>query len=226
LRLQEDKRSLRKCASNEVRDIARLSSRAVETVVSVRQSPIRVHNVAMLIVLVQSPAMLATTIIALGLLNYWMGLAALRAESRQGIFERTVAPTRGSRSAKAQMALPFVTAAPVAAVVLLLDHLSREALGGGYLVMQLAALIGNLEGLLRSHGLLLPGAAEGRVVLSAQYRYLSAAAQTVAFAVFAEIVAFLFKSLAFATGGALLLAASVGWYRRARQASESSGAIK
>ena len=63
-------------------------------------------------------------------------------------------------------------------------------------------------------------------LFSAQYWYLSVAAQTVAFAVFAEIVAFLFKSLAFATGGALLLAASVGWYRRARQASESSRAIK
>lgn len=98
-----------------------------------------------------------------------------------------------------------------------LDRLGRESLGGGYLVMQLATLIGSLEGLMRLRGLLLPGAAEGRVVFSASYRYRSAEAQTVAFAVFAEIVAVLFRSLAFAAGGAFLFATGVGWYRRANR---------
>ena len=61
------------------------------------------------------------------------------------------------------------------------------------------------------------GAAECRVVLSTQYRYRSAAAHAVAFALLAEIVALLFKSLAFGVGGSFLLATGVGWYRRARQ---------
>jgi hypothetical protein len=176
------------------------------------------------IVLVQSPSLLATSIIALAVLNYWVGVALMRTDSRQTFFERTVvASTKRPRSIKAQMALPFVTAAPVAALVLVLDPLSREALGGGYLVMQLVALIGILERLMQTHALLRPGAAEGRVVLSAEYMYRSTAVRSVAFAVFAEIVACLFSSLAFAFGGTLLLASGVGWYRRARQASASSG---
>ena len=76
---------------------------------------------------------------------------------------------------------------------------------------------------MRSRALLLAGAAKGRVVLSTQYRYRSAAAHAVAFAVLAEIVALLFKSLAFAVGGAFLLATGVGWYRRARQSRQETG---
>jgi hypothetical protein len=159
-------------------------------------------TVTMVNVLVQSPAILASAIVTLAMLNYWLGVAILRAESRQKFFgQADLASTSGSSSAAAQMALPFATALPVAVLAFLLDPLSREALGGGYLVMQLAALIGSLEGLMRFRALLLPGAAEGRVVLSTQYRYRSIAARGVAFAILAGIVAFLFKSLAFGFGG-------------------------
>ena len=172
----------------------------------------------MLNVLLQSPAMLAAVIMVLAFLNYWVGVAVLRAESSQTFFGRAEeATTSELRSTKTRPALPFVTAVPVAIILFFVDDLSRDAFGGGYLVMQLAALIGGLESLMRSKALLMAGAAEGRVVLSAQYRYRSAVAHAVAFAVLAEIVALLFKSLAFAVGGVFLLATAVGWYRRARQ---------
>jgi hypothetical protein len=89
--------------------------------------------------------------------------------------------------------------------------------------MQLATLILNLDGVLRARVLLVPGVAEGRVVLGAQYLYRSSAARTAAFAVFAGIVAALFESLAFAAGGVFLLAAATEWYRRANQASRNVG---
>jgi hypothetical protein len=109
--------------------------------------------------------------------------------------------------------------------VLFLEPLIRELLGGGYLVMQLATLILNLDGLLRARVLSVPGVAEGRVVLSVEYQYRSSTARMLAFAVFAEIVAILFESLAFAAGGALLLATAAGWYRRASQASRKVGTV-
>jgi hypothetical protein len=180
----------------------------------------------MLGALIEHPNFLAIAIITFALLNYGLGRLALRAESRQRFFERTGSDqATASRSPAVQIALPFVTAVPVAALMVILDRLTREGLGGGYLVMQLATLILNLEALLRARVLLAPGIAEGRVVLSAEYQYRSSAASMAAFAVLAGIVAILFWSLAFAAGGAFLLATATGWYRRARQASRKVGAV-
>lgn len=176
----------------------------------------------MLSALIEHPAMLAMAIIALALLNYGLGSAARRVESRQRVFERA-GSAQATSSRLPEAALPFVTAVPIAALVFLLDRLPREILGGGYLVMQLSTLILNLDGVLRARVLLVPGVAEGRVVLGAQYLYRSSAARTAAFAVFAGIVAALFQSLAFAAGGVFLLAAATGWYRRASQASRNVG---
>lgn len=180
----------------------------------------------MLLPLIQHPLILAAAIILLAILNSGLAALVLRAESRQRFFERTALPQGpASQSPAAQLALPFVTAVPVAALSVFLDPLTREILGGGYLVMQLAVLILNLGALLQVWVLSSPGVAEGRVVLSPQYQYRSSAARAVALAVFAEIVAAAFESVAFAAGGVLLLASAVGLYRRAIQASRRAATI-
>ena len=52
----------------------------------------------------------------------------------------------------------------MAALTLLLDAYSREAIAGGYLVMQLATLILNLDAWLKARVALIEGIADGRVV--------------------------------------------------------------
>lgn len=171
--------------------------------------------------LIEHPSMLAVAIITVGLANSGLGLAVWRAESRQRFFERA-GSTRASssRSPAAQFLPPLVTGALIAAFVFFLDPKTREALGGGWLVVQSTTLVLNLDALLRARVLLVPGVADGRVVLSREYDHRGSAARLIAFALFVEIIALLFESLAFAAGGAFLAATAVGWYRRARQAAK------
>lgn len=178
----------------------------------------------MLGALIQHPTSLAVAIIVMALLNFGLGTLALRADSRQRIFERAASIQAVASRSPAQFALPFIIAVAMAALTLLLDAYSREAIGGGYLVMQLATLILNLDAWLRARVALIEGIADGRVVLSAQYQHRNLAAKIVAVAVFTELVAVAFGSLAFATGGAFLFATAAGWYRRAIQASRQVAA--
>jgi len=95
----------------------------------------------MLIELIEHSTALAVTIIAVALLNYGAGRLTLRMESRQHIFVHAALkqPVAGL-SKRVQLALPFIAAVPIAGLTLLADANSREALSGGYLVMQVATL--------------------------------------------------------------------------------------
>jgi hypothetical protein len=173
--------------------------------------------------LIEHPLLLAVAIIALGLANSGLGLAVLHAESRQRFFERAGASRASSpRSPGTQFLRPLVTGALIATLVVFLDPTTREALGGGWLVVQLTTLVLNLDALLRARVLSAPGVAEGRVVLSRGYEHRASAARLIASALFVEVVALLFESLAFAAGGGFLAATAIGWYRRARQASKTN----
>jgi hypothetical protein len=173
--------------------------------------------------LIEHPSMLAVAIITVGLANYGLALAGLHAESRQRFFERAGASPAGSpQSPGTQFLRPLVTTALIATLVVLVDPKTREALGGGWLVVQLTTLVLNLDALLRARVLSVPGVAEGRIVLSRGYEHRASAARLIAFALFVEIVALLFDSLAFAAGGAFVAATAIGWYRRARQASKTN----
>lgn len=178
----------------------------------------------MLGALIQHPAILAVAIIVMALLNFGLATLALRADSRQRIFERAGSIQAVASRSPVQFALPFIIAVVMAALTLFLDAHSREAIGGGYLVMQLATLILNLDAWLRARVALVEGIADGRVVLSAQYQHRNLAAKIVAVAVFTELIAVAFVSLAFATGGAFLFATAAGWYRRAIQSSRQVAA--
>jgi hypothetical protein len=177
----------------------------------------------MLIELIEHSTALAVTIIAVALLNYGAGRLTLRMESRQHIFVHAALkqPVAGLTK-QAQLALPFIAAVPIAALTLLADANSREALSGGYLVMQVATLVISLDSLLRLQVATVPGIADGRVILSAQFQYRSVAARISAAAIFCEIVAACFGNFTFATGGIFLFATAVGYYRRAIRASKDT----
>lgn len=182
----------------------------------------------MLAILINQPSLLTTLILLLALLNYGLALWVLRVERRQALFQRLEAAdiprSAGTRSPLKQMALPFVTAVPIAILALYLDDLERQVVCGGYLVMQLATLILNLDGLLRIRLLSRPGIAEGCVRFTGEYQHRNIASRLLAFAGFTGMVAVLFTSVPFAAGSVFLLATVVGAYRRARQVSAGSPA--
>jgi hypothetical protein len=177
----------------------------------------------MLTTLLNSPALLTAVIATLSLLNYAVGALALRDHSRQTFIERDSylppGPIGKVRSNRTQLALPVLLAMVVIAVTLSADRLTREIVGGGYLVVLAAGCALNVTGWLTVRALINPTAAEGRIRYSATYRYRSSGAQTLGLALFSGVVGFLFGSLAFAAGSVFLLATAVGYFRRERQAS-------
>jgi hypothetical protein len=180
----------------------------------------------MLSALIEHSAVLGMTIIAMALLNQGLGLLVLRMQSRQRIFDLVPLNTPlGGSSHTAQLALPILMAVPMATLPLFLDFYSREALSGGYLVMQVVTLIVSLDSLLRLQVATVPGISDGRVTLSAQYQYRSVAARLGVLAIFCEIVAASFGNLAFTTGGVFVLASAVGYYRRAMRASRQTNIL-
>jgi hypothetical protein len=107
----------------------------------------------------------------------------------------------------------------VSLLALVADRLIRETLVGGLLVMLIATLASNVADLLAYRALSKPGAAEGHLRYSPEYRYRSAAARLIGISLLTVFVALLFNSLPFFVGSILLLATAGGWYRRARQAA-------
>jgi hypothetical protein len=84
--------------------------------------------------------------------------------------------------------------------------------------MLIAGFASSLTGLLAVRALVHPAAAEGRIHYSAMYGYRSGAAQTLGLALFTGMVALSFGSLAFMAGSLFLVAATIGYYWRTRQA--------
>jgi hypothetical protein len=177
----------------------------------------------MLTTLLNSPAVLAAVIAILSILNYAVGVLALRDHSRQTFVERDSyvppGPIGKVRSNRAQLALPFLLAIVVIAVTTSSDRLTREIVGGGYLVALVAGFALNVTGWLTVRALINPTAAEGRIRYSATYRYRSSGAQTLGLALFSGAVGILFGNLAFGVGSLFLFATAVGYFRRGRQAS-------
>jgi hypothetical protein len=174
----------------------------------------------MLNALIGHSTVLAITIIVMALLNYGLVMWSLRKESHQSVFVRPdVSQPITSLQQGAHQALPFTAAVPLAAVTLFLDGYPREALSGGFLVMQVASLILNVETLLRLQIATINGICDGRIILSTGYQYRTLASRIVVLAVFSEIVAASFGNLSFATGGSFLFASAVGYYRRAIRVS-------
>ena len=180
----------------------------------------------MLTVLLGSPAVLAVAIAVLSILNSAVGALALRDHSRQEFVEfdsyLPPGPVGKVRSRGAQLTLPFVLAAVVIGVTLSADRLTREIIGGGYLVALLAGCALNITGWLTVCALVNPAAAEGRIRYTPMYRYRTSSAQTLGLALFSGAVGILFGSLAFVAGSLFLLATAAGYFRRAGQASRSS----
>ena len=174
----------------------------------------------MLSALLEHPTVLAVTIIAIALLNYGLAILALRIESNQRTFLRAALNQPMAALPQAvHQALPFTAAVPIAAVTLFLDASPREALSGGFLVMQVVSLFLNMDSLLRLQVATINGIASGEIILSAEYQHRTIAARIMVLAVFCEVIAASFGNLAFATGGAFLFATAVGYYRRAALAS-------
>jgi hypothetical protein len=116
------------------------------------------------------------------------------------------------------LAKPFIGTASIIVFLLIADRFSRELLGGGWFVMQIANLGSTTADVFAVKALQKPGAADGRIRYSVYYRQRVAAARSVGMAIVAAAVGLLFNSWAFGMGAVLMLATGVGWYRRARQA--------
>lgn len=170
--------------------------------------------------LIDSPSLLAGAIAIAAVLNYAIALSIIRAYSHQHFVEywRPPAPPGKARSEAAQLALSFISAAIAIVVTLSTDRVIRELVGGGVLVMQLAAFGSNVTVLLTVRSLGRRDAAEGHLRYSGGYRFRAGAAQTIGASIAAGIVAVLFHSRPFLMGAVFLLATAGGWYRRARQA--------
>jgi hypothetical protein len=180
----------------------------------------------MLTVMLDSPGALVAVIAILSLVNYAVGALALRDNARQIFVEPDLymppGPIGRVRSDRARLALPFLLAIVVIVLTFSVDRMTREIIGGGYLVMLMAGLAMNVTSFLTVRTLVNPTAAEGRIRYSAMYRYRSAAAQTLGLTLFSGTVGILFSSLAFLAGSFFLLATAIGYYRRAGQASRGA----
>lgn len=176
--------------------------------------------------LINSPIELVVTILAVAVANYFVSLAATRAQSSQPFveFEEFLPPGPAGvvRSPERQLALPLLSALPACILAFFVDHVGREVIGGGYLVMQLAALALNIGTFTNRRTLANPRAAEGHIRYSAMYRYRSQAGLALGLAFFAASASLLLLNLAFAVGAAFLLAASIGYLRRSRLAQRRS----
>lgn len=175
--------------------------------------------------LVDSPVLLAAAIAGTSIVGYLVNLATARAFALQSFVEREQWHPPGiagkARSDATQLARPFAGTAAIILLTLFMAPWGRELIGAGWLAMQLVVLGSNVADLLTVQGLLRPAAAEGRLRYSAAHHYRTGAARLVGGAIIAGVVALLFNNVSFLVGMALLLATSVGWYRRARQAAAS-----
>ncbi len=180
-------------------------------------------------VLLDSPAKLALLIGLLAAVNYVVARWALAEQSRQNFVESdhqgTGGPVARAVSARAQLAKPFIMTAVIIVFTLIADRFSRELLGGGWFVMQIASLGLTAADLLAGRSLQKPDAAEGHIRYSVAYRYRVTGARSVGMAIVAGAVGLLFGSWAFLMGTLLLLATAIGWYRRGGQTSRMKPSV-
>jgi hypothetical protein len=169
--------------------------------------------------LINSPVSLAITIAAVALLNHLIATAALGAIARQTVVEVADSAADGtSRTLSPRLTVRSLgLAAVIVALTFVPSRLMREAISGGYLVLQLATFVINLDSLFRMRALGMPGAAEGHVKFSASYRFRAGAWQLLALGLLDAVIAGLFNSLTFLVGCLFVFATALGWYRRANQ---------
>jgi hypothetical protein len=178
----------------------------------------------MLTTLFNSSAVIAISIAVVAFLNYSLAQIALRDESRQRLLIRVGAESDvsgGRRRPPVELIQSFGMATIVILLNFFVDPVTREALAGGFFVMQIASLTMNLDGALRMRALLRPAAADGQILFSKAYQHRSLGARLIGMAMFCGVVALLFSNLAFGAGCAFLFATAIGWYRRARQSSRA-----
>jgi len=169
--------------------------------------------------LLDSPVSLAITIAAVALLNHLIATAALGAIARQSVVEVPDSPS-DQAAGKLSPRIPMRSlglAAVIVALTFVPSRLMREAISGGYLVLQLTTVVINLDSLFRMRALEMPGAAEGHVKFSASYRFRAGAWQLFALGLLDAVIAWLFNSVTFLVGCLFVFATALGWYRRARQ---------
>jgi len=173
-------------------------------------------------VLIDSPPALATAIVAVALLNYFVGLSILRAHSRQDFVERDNWRPPGlagkTRTDAAQLALPFPGIVAVIVLLWFMDRFWRGVVGGGMLVQELATLGLSVGDLLLFQSLRIAGAAEGHIRYSAAHRFRSGAGRLIGMSILMTALAVLFSNYAFLFAALMLGATALGWRRRALQA--------
>ena len=178
----------------------------------------------MLSVLLESPRALAVVIVILLLLDYRIRAVLFRYQARQRFIEHEgflPGPDGKIQGDRARLTWPFILGIVAISLTLSADPVTREFVGGGYLVLLLAGFTLNMVSFLTLRPLLDPTAAEGHVRLSAMCTYRTAGAHTFGLAFFTGAVGIFFGSLAFIAGTLFLLALGIGYYRRARRASRT-----
>jgi hypothetical protein len=175
-------------------------------------------------VLIDSPPVLATAIVSVALLNYFVALSIVRAHSRQDFVERDNWRPPGlagkTRTDAAQLALPFPGIVAVIVLLWFMDRFWREVVGGGELVQELATLGLNVGDLLLWQSLRVAGSAEGHICYSAAHRYRSGAGRLIGMSILLAALAALFANYAFLFAAFMIGATALGWRRRAYQASQ------
>jgi hypothetical protein len=170
----------------------------------------------LLLHLVQSPIALTAAIVTLALTNWGIAFQTQRAITRQSVIrfsDAASASTTGATTviSRWRFALPsLVLAGIVAALAFTPSRLMREAIGGGYVVLQLTTVVINLDSLFRMRALGIVGAAEGTVHLSASYRFRAAAGQAFALGLLDAAIAWLFNSITFVVGALFVMATHSG----------------
>ena len=180
-------------------------------------------------VLLDSPAKLALLIGLLAVANYVVGRWALAEQTRQNFVESdhrgTGGPAGRAVSDRARLAKPFIMTAVIIMLTLIADQFTRELMGGGWLVMQIASLGLSTADLLAGKSLQKPDAAEGHIRYSVAHLYRVTGARSVGMAIVAGTVGLLFGSWAFLMGSLLMLATAIGWYRRGGQTSRMKPSV-
>lgn len=159
-------------------------------------------------------------------INYFLGLAVLRAYGSQQFVVRDEWVPPGivgrAKSYKAQLALPLVGATLFSVAALAFERSGFEFFLGGFLCLQLLALQLSVTNILSYRSLGAPEMAEGRISYSRAFRYRNFGAHSVGGATLA-LVGFAFTGSPALAGAALFGAATAaGAYRRARQAAATA----
>jgi hypothetical protein len=163
------------------------------------------------------PLILAAVIAVLAIVNYGLGLLTIRRRALQAYVTYEPLPGR-IRSPKARFALPFVTAVP-AMIFAFAPGVPQAIFAGGYIIMQAFGIALTIGTALSINALRATRSAEGKLRFSAGFQYRQQSSYLAGFALFAALIAALTQSLEFLGAFIWLSATSLGYFRRARQAS-------